>query len=1613
MGSFIAKFKPILVPLLLIVLVVIIIVTNFDKLKPKSNTSDSSKVLSSSIEIIATKQDKNGIDPKSQFEIKSDQPIDSDAIKSSLKINPSTSFTLEKKNATTLLVSFDQPLIEEKVYKFSLPALVGGVQSQEFTWAFQIKSPFAVTGSLPAPNTSSFPLNGSIEFYLNNTNFSPNKDFFEITPSVQGRLEKHQNALVFIPDSLKQNTLYTVTLKKNFSLDDSSSRLSKDYTIQFETQSDYKKPVKRTEFSRTLLELSPNKPAIIPVENYEPLTTKLKLYQASQDQFRSCLNLKASIPSWSYYSRWTHRCPITSSPKEEYDLTTKKSGDYGQYYFELPRQLSAGYYLLEARNEDDTISQQAIEVTPFTWYYWFGYEQGVFWVSNQDTGKVEEGVAISLGDQQLGKTDQNGLLKISTPELLKQKSNQLLTLKKDNQNIYSLNTQTPYDYQSTSKTTYQSKQYWSYLYADRSLYQTSDKINFWGLVKPRNDNNLPKITAKLVVGNVNYWGDDDGAPEVIATKELALSSYNSFSGLFNIDNLNPGWYSIALYDGSTYINQRGFSIQRYQKPVYQISAIPEKIVLFKGQKNNIKVKASFYDGTPVSNTTFEWSSNGYSSPSKGQITTNSVGEANIEITTQSDSSDYNLLSGYVNIRPKIQQNYDIYAEAGFVIFNSDINFSSKNEWKDNKTTVTFETKKINLAEAQNDPWKTPSQPYPNLETKIVIDRVWYDRIEDGTTYDPVNKITNKHYRYERKTERTSEMTLTSDSQGKAKFDFPAAKDQQFEISLSATDGSGRTTSNKIYSYANSSFYENETIFFLSADKEKYQIGDNADIQLKYGDVPVPTNDPNRYFVFLVKNGQIIDQKITNESRASFEFKKDLIPNVYVLAVWFNGKEYKSSQYGSWRNSGLSLVYDTAPKDLKLEVKTDKNKYLPGDQVKGNIKVSQNGQPVKSTVMVSVVDEQMSGLGGIDAPNILSSLYDPLPDGMLVNYVSHPHPRGGGAEGGGGDGGRDNFVDVAYFSEIETGPDGIAEFGFKIPDNITSWRLTSAAVTSSLDAGETKYLIPVSKPIFVNVVTATDFIKDDQPKIQAIAYGDILSNDSNVKYTLKASSLNLSSKEINAPAFKPVEFELPALPTGEHKIEVWAESNGQRDGVINQISVSDSRLQLLKNDFVELKNIYQPSMSTTKAVSFFITDKGRSLWLSRLQPQITNNVFGKDERLDRLLSQSLARKLTNEYLQTSYDTSVVYGKYYKDGGLSLVPQSTLDPEIIVKAVATHLDSLNQSELTTTLWKLFRKNQDLSSALIPLWGLAESQQPVLTIIKQLSAQAKTPQDYTYLALSATALGDQPLAKQLFSKVTINQRQPYRYVDVENFDQRLKLTALAAVISARLGNVSDVDKFFLYLEDNPSSNQIFDLEKILAINGVLTTLTAQSSSIKYTINGQVHQQTLNADIPLKITIPSKDLASSSFETTSGSVGMMVQWWQNASTSSSTTSDMSLKMSLNPTTDLAGISSYVVTIDPNISQSPLKGNYLVTVNLPSGLQYLEAYKLFAGCYECGGRVSWPSLIDGQKIVFNYYNQENIIFYARVINRGKFQVEPAIINHGLSTDRYSFSDKLPVLNLN
>ncbi len=216
-----------------------------------------------------------------------------------------------------------------------------------------------------------------------------------------------------------------------------------------------------------------------------------------------------------------------------------------------------------------------------------------------------------------------------------------------------------------------------------------------------------------------------------------------------------------------------------------------------------------------------------------------------------------------------------------------------------------------------------------------------------------------------------------------------------------------------------------------------------------------------------------------------------IPNFYVSVVLVKGRVSTPKEWGEGRPR-VKVGYITIPvaadsKALKVEITADKKTYAPGDDVSVTVKaLDAAGKPVTGEMALMAVDQGSLMLTGFVTPNAFSTFYAEAGLGVTTtdsrihligrrSYGVKGEPEGGG----GGDDAqrlRSKFLAVAYWNpSVVTDANGVAKVTFKLPDNLTTFRIMAVAATADqFGSGEQEiitkkpFMLRANLPYFVGL-----------------------------------------------------------------------------------------------------------------------------------------------------------------------------------------------------------------------------------------------------------------------------------------------------------------------------------------------------------------------------------------------------------------------------------------------------------------------------------------------------------------------------------------------------------------
>lgn len=1570
-----------------------------------------------------------GVALKSEFRLLCEKECDDSVLKAALNVTPKQEFSIKKVSGKEYRISFSGGLKSNSIYRFESLKTAG---EEKKSWAFQTKKTFKIVRTLPRDKAESVPLNSGIEITLSNENYEKLDEFFEIQPEVKGRFEYHKKAAVFVPEKLEAGTVYTVSVKKGLGLKGTDEKLEQDYVFRFQTEIPKKSDGANVYFSFTerlynfTTKASPLLTVNIGDTSKKDVLIEVLKYQ-NEKQFEDNVNIYNNIPYWA--SVYDSKINIDVGKLEKVSsFSTKIETDevYGYYNFiSFPNPLPEGHYLVKLTLSGSTYRTH-VQVNDAATYISVGNDKTLVWVNSATTGDPIEGAVIKVSGGEQAKTGKDGIAVIQGKIPLSGEDytyNFSIAVDKK-PTLFAVIRNTNYGYGNEENL---NDIYWSYLYLDRGLYLPGDTVRLWGMVKPREKAVLPE-SAVLQLYRSDYSYFEENELPSLESKEVKLSSGGVFKDEIVLDNLEQGFYYVRLKLGGKLITESSFQVKEYTKPAYKIDIKPNNYALFSWEKLNFDVQASFFEGSPVAGTqlSYHYFLDGQK---EGTIKCGDDGLGQLNIIPETRSESWHPANLYLQVMNSRAEEEEISSFSNVSVFPRDTMFEVKAQRKGKSVVVDVDTSLIDINKARehadmylsNDAYR--GSPVNKTVKARVFEKHW-ERKDAGQYYDFINKRVEKKYEYYEVENLVNEKSFTT-VDGKYEYEVPVSPDNnsysQYRIEVTGVDSGQRKTVETVYVYSPcyydcSAQYKSYSLVEESGNYS-YKSGDKIDMAVKYGGKDVVLNPKSRT-LFLTQKSGLLSYNISKDGKHSFDMNKNFIPNINMQAVYFDGTNIYIA-------GNRAIFYDYSEKELEISVKADKDQYKPGDTASLDIQVKdKKGEPCAAEVNLSVVDEALFALQE-QYVNTLQSLYGVnVSSGEIASYVSYQFMdfnRFGGAEGGeGGDSGvRQIFNDNAFFDSVTTDKDGRAKVSFKVPDNLTSWRITYQGITDDLGAGNGKTDITVKLPFFVDVMFNKTFLENDSPDICVRTFGTGLKSGEDVSYEVLLENNTGLKKTYNASgkANLLTGIALGNLQQGDYRVTIKAKSKDYSDAVKKEFKVLNSMVEAGRTESYKLTdNLKIEGGKSLTTLEFY--NKDASLFYETLN----SLMYTWGDRVDRKLCRKIAIELFKKYypeenywyMEEEFDFS---GYQLDDGGIALLKHDSSDPELSAQMSSLAKDEFDNLKLKMYFYNIIEKKESaIEDVVAAYWGLAALNEPVLIDIKSfIKSNDVKLKERLYLILAMAELGDYEAAGAEYKKVIekyMKNIEPMAYIDTgSDKDDIIKATSICSVIAFKL-NKPEKTALFNYIRENPAKDLLTNFEQMEFVANSIPH-AEQTGKFTYELNGKKTEVALKNAERYKMVMTPANLEKIRFYDVKGDIAVISSYrgpvkdmMQNQAglvkLERNYTVDHQIKKEFNQSDFIT------VTLKPEFLDAAPDGYYEITDVLPAGLRYVEGKPYQDTRY-------YPDEVSGQKVVFGIYYSKNsreklkdVVYYARAVSPGEFTADNAVIKHN-DSNVSGFADRIKI----
>ena len=303
----------------------------------------------------------------------------------------------------------------------------------------------------------------------------------------------------------------------------------------------------------------------------------------------------------------------------------------------------------------------------------------------------------------------------------------------------------------------------------------------------------------------------------------------------------------------------------------------------------------------------------------------------------------------------------------------------------------------------------------------------------------------------------------------------------------------------------------------------------------------------------------------NTSRVEIPVKPEYEPNVFVSV-------YVLRPGGSNQLAGEMYGYDrlnvqTSGRVLNVSVGTSRTEYEPRERISGQVTVTAAGQPVAAAdLAIYAVDDSILTLGGWKLPELLPDFFPERDFGVvtysaLKAYVDKITPSWLTMKGfTAGDAGAQEFGNVTFTRKefkplifwspsVRTDEEGIANFEFDAPDNLTRFRVIAVAQTRNNQFGSAESTFVVSKKLLIEPALPRFVREGDEVELRAVARQKVSESEKVLVHCTTSEPLELLTEprqevlaEREAPAV--VSFRARAKSTGLASIKFAATSSSK-------------------------------------------------------------------------------------------------------------------------------------------------------------------------------------------------------------------------------------------------------------------------------------------------------------------------------------------------------------------------------------------------------------------------------------------------------------------------------------
>lgn len=632
--------------------------------------------------------------------------------------------------------------------------------------------------------------------------------------------------------------------------------------------------------------------------------------------------------------------------------------------------------------------------------------------------------------------------------------------------------------------------YVAYTYTDRPVYRPGDVVQYKTILR-RGNAGAYEVPAHRAA-KVEVW-DDNG--NLLQRQQVVASAYGSFGGSVQLPKAaSTGRYSLNVYvDDRPYYSS--FDVAAYRKPEYEVTVKTGKPWYVRGDRIDATIEARYYFGAPVADARVRYAvrvATAWYDPSEEELEALAPedeaqyaedGAILVAGTAMTDATGRARISFGTTPPPRDKQEpedpYDLEGEYDrwFTIEGTvtdpgrrEVTGSARVRVSQGEFSLSAEAYRTVLGDGESTPVTVKALDQDGKPVKGV---------EVGITGGPCRWVDDAY-----KHDIVLRQRPVTDDRGEVKTQVTPQQPGEYRLIATALDKRGNRIVRSLYLWvvtegAGEYAYKYPELE-LVPDKKLYDEGDVATVLVNTDRVGADA------LITVEGKGvhRVSTQRLAKRSTTlKIPLRPQYVPGVYVSVSYVRDKEFVTR--------AKRLPMSTKRRELKVEVKADRETLSPGDPISYEVRTTgPDGKPAPAEVSLGVVNEAIYAVRPEPKPDILGAFYPRIANSVQTDfsfpqvYLSPEDKGGRPAEV------RRLFRDTAFWApSVCTDADGRATIHFKLPDDIGSWRATVKGQTLATAVGSATCNVTARKPLMVRLTLPRFLTHNDRCRIGAVVHNE--------------------------------------------------------------------------------------------------------------------------------------------------------------------------------------------------------------------------------------------------------------------------------------------------------------------------------------------------------------------------------------------------------------------------------------------------------------------------------------------------------------------------------------------